>query len=65
MLGDLVMKHVGRWYAWIVIPNVRQKVFSYAVIQGWLICLYIYRFFDVSDQVQVLPSMPKLSMVVE
>ena len=37
---------------------VRQMVFAYVLVEGWIIHPYVYCFFDSSDQVLV-PSSPQ------
>ena len=37
-----------------LIPYVRQMVFAYVLVEGWIVHLYVYCFFDSSDQVLVL-----------
>ena len=61
---------VGRWnsHFWVdlfqfkfshvkqnLIPYVRQMVFAYVLVEGWIVHPYLYCFFDSSDQVLVLP----------
>ena len=38
-----------------LIPYVRQMVFAYVLVEGWIVHPYVYCFFDSSDQVLVLP----------
>ena len=48
-----------------LIPYVRQMVFAYVLVEGWIIYPCVYCFSDSSDQVLVLPSpMLKLSMMI-
>ena len=64
-----MLQQCGRWngHFWVhlfqfrfwdvkqnLIPYVRQLVFAYVLVEGWIVHPYVYCFFDSSDQVLVL-----------